>query len=262
MHIHLATLALTPYWEQETILLAKTLRRFGGSLADTPLTAFYPQDRPLPEIIARQLTALSVELAPFKIDPQARQFPLAVVPFGTAAAEDHASSADLLAWLLPDALILNPPTDFLLAEGKQLAYRPVHHQNIGAGWRQPLDPFWEKIYDNCQVPEAQVFEMTTCYQERIYPYFNAGLLVTRPANGLCRAWLEAFLNLYPHPDFVPFFEQQKYAVFFHQAVLAGVILNRYPQAVLAELPESYNYPLHMHADFPPCLLYTSDAADE
>ncbi len=250
MHIQLATLVVPPYWTQESILLARTLRKFGGTLADAPLIIFHPQDRPLDAESARQLAGLSAETLPFEFDPDARNFPLAAVPFGAAAAEGHAPNADLLVWLLPDTLILNPPEDFLLEESQQLAYRPVHHQNVGSAWGEPLDPFWEKIYAHCKVPEVRIFKMTTCYQEHVRPYFNAGLLVTRPQNGLFQAWLESFLNAYRHPDFTPFFEQQKYAVFLHQAVLAGVILNHFSSDALAELPESYNYPLHMHDSYP------------
>lgn len=37
----------------------------------------------------------------------------------------------------------------------------------------------------------------------------------------------------------------------HQAVLAGVVLSSFSTARLHELPESYNYPLHFHAEYPP-----------
>ena len=37
----------------------------------------------------------------------------------------------------------------------------------------------------------------------------------------------------------------------HQAVLAGVVLSSFSAAQLHELPESYNYPLHLHEEYPP-----------
>jgi hypothetical protein len=59
-----------------------------------------------------------------------------------------------------------------------------------------------------------------------------------------------FRSLYRHPDFRRFFENPSYRVFMHQAVLAGVVLSSFSPTQLYELPESYNYPLHLHADYP------------
>ena len=92
--------------------------------------------------------------------------------------------------------------------------------------------------------------METCYREVVRPYFNAGILVTRPEDKLFTRWLEAFQRTYRHPDFLPFFKKRKYAIFMHQAVLAGVILHSYSTEQLSILPESYNYPLHMHTKYP------------
>ena len=78
------------------------------------------------------------------------------------------------------------------------------------------------------------------------PYFNAGILVTRPERGLLRKWHRTFLNLHQAPSFRAFYQQdQRYAIFMHQAVLAGVILRNCEQQELLELPETYNYPVHL-----------------
>ena len=50
--------------------------------------------------------------------------------------------------------------------------------------------------------------------------------------------------------FEPFFTNHLYRIFMHQAVLAGVVLSSFSHAQLHELPESYNYPLHLHGDYP------------
>lgn len=249
MSITFTTLAVPPFWEKQTILLVKSLRVFGGDLSDCPVVVLTLQGRPLPEESEEKLRALGVELAEFEMDEEARKFPLAVVPYGAAAAEKEVKTG-IMAWMLPDSVILNPPYDFELAAGKKLGCRPVHHQNVGSTFSEPPDDFWSQIYAHCEVPEERIYRMVTCYREVIRPYFNAGLLVSRAEEGLMQNWLEVFQSTYQHPDFVPFYEQQKYAIFMHQAVLTGVILNRYTQDEIAELPEMYNYPLHMHDGYP------------
>ena len=252
--ITFATLLIPPFWERETLLLAESLRTFGGAMAEQPLVVLYLPDKPPPSKIANRLHALGAVLAPFKLDADAVQFPLAIVPFGAATAEQYLTKqsepTDLLAWMLPDTLILTPPLDLDLPEAKKLGYRPVHHQNVGSEYAQPPDAFWQQIYAHCEVPPAHLFRMETCYREVVRPYINAGLLVCRPQDGFMQTWLDVFRRTYQHPDFTPFYEQYKYAVFMHQAVLSGVMLNKYTPGQLAELPESYNYPLHMHADYP------------
>lgn len=252
MKISFATLAIPPAWAQETLLLVESLRTFGGPFADAPVSVWTLPGRPLPTATAEKLRTQRAELHEFEMDAAARKFPLAVIPFGAAAAEaHHAQKDDILVWLLPDTLILQPPEAFHLPEGKRLGYRPVHHQNVGSPAENPPDTFWKQIYQHCEVPEAHIFPMQTCYRETVRPYFNAGILAVRPEDGLCQAWLETFRHTYSHPDFTPFYEQVKFAIFMHQAVLSGVILQKFTPSQLAELPENYNYPLHMHPDYPP-----------
>jgi hypothetical protein len=80
----------------------------------------------------------------------------------------------------------------------------------------------------------------------IRPYFNAGLLITRPTNRLFRIWHDTFFELYKKPRCEIFYQQdKKYEIFVHQAALSGVILSMFPTGELQELPNSYNYPFHL-----------------
>jgi len=49
-------------------------------------------------------------------------------------------------------------------------------------------------------------------------------------------------------SFQKFYQKdERYAVFVHQAVLSGVILSMLQTGEIQELPPTYNYPLHLHA---------------
>ena len=79
------------------------------------------------------------------------------------------------------------------------------------------------------------------------PYFNAGFLAARPERGLFRQWHKTFLDHYQTPAFRAFYQQNRsYIIFMHQAVLAGVTLRRLEREELLELPDSYNYPVHLY----------------
>jgi hypothetical protein len=251
MNIHFATLVTSRFWTSETLLLARTLRTFGGELASSRMTVLTPSDQRFPRKFLENLNHLSIQVAEFHLPEEAAKFPLGIIPFAAAAGEaELGNHCDLLVWLLPDTLILNPPTDFILPEDKTLAYRPVHHQNIGSAFSQPIDEFWQQIYRHTNSPEDRLFKMRTCYREEVRPYFNAGILAVRPKNNLLQKWAEEFRRIFQHPDFTPFYSNQLYAIFMHQAVLSGVILQHLSPAQLIALPESYNYPLHMHTDYP------------
>jgi hypothetical protein len=158
----------------------------------------------------------------------------------------------MLVWMNEDTLVVSPPSDFLLGEGINFAYRPVHHTNIGSVCDKPPDDFWSLVYQHCGVTEDRIFAMETCIRDNtIRAYFNAGLLVVRPEQCLLEKWLDYFKRLYQHPDFQSFFKDDViYMVFMHQTVLAGVVMQMFERKELLELPETYNYPLHLHQEYP------------
>jgi len=250
--IMFASLAASVTSFRKIRVLVESLRSFGGELSGSPLVVLYPDNLDVTVENAALLKSPDVEMIPFSISREEMDFPLAAVAVGAAAAENVvAGKAENLVWLLGDTLVLRSPSALVLPAWAQYAYRPVHHTNIGSVWKAPPDDFWSAIYRHCKVEPDRLFPMDTCVRDNtIRPYFNAGCQVTRPQNELFSRWCESFRRLYRHPDFRPFFVNPLCRIFMHQAVLAGVVLSNLSSAQLCELPESYNYPLHLHAQYP------------
>jgi len=238
--------------ETDALLLAESTRSFAGSLSQAPIWCFTPENgERLSSTVEQKLLALKVSLIPFEIDHEIQQFPFTGKVLAAALAESMSrDQTDFLIWLDTNTVVLQEPKEFLLRDGKNLGFRPVHHTLIGSRYEEPLSPFWTLIYDYCGVPKEHIFPMMTHVDgTRIRPYFNAGLLVTRPEKHLFQAWRNTFLRVYRNPSFQQFYEQDnRYTVFMHQAVLSGVILSKLATDELQELPLKYNYPLHLHAE--------------
>ncbi|MBN2548055.1 MAG: hypothetical protein JXB15_02770 [Anaerolineales bacterium] len=213
--------------EQDALLLAESLRAFAGSMADLPIWFFFPQiGKPLSRVFLERLQPLKVELTSFEADPEVIRFPLAGDVLAATTAEEAASQEDILVWLGANTLLLQEPGAFILDNRKDIGYRPVHHTNIGSPYIHPPDPFWALIYQTCQVSPECIFPMKTHVDGAIIrPYFNASSLAVRPKMKLFQRWQEVFLAAFHQPVFENFYRQdQRYAIFMHQAVLAGVIL--------------------------------------
>ncbi|WP_160318365.1 hypothetical protein [Levilinea saccharolytica] len=239
--------------ERQGIFLAASLRAFGQHLAGLPLRFYCPCP---PADFAPQALRIfqdcGVTLCPLSIPTALLEFPYAAKVFAAAQAEaDVLQAADppTLVWLDPDTFFQKAPLAFALPPSAALAYRPVMHNVIGPLYGQPLDAFWETIFSACGVPHQRLFPMQTVIdQVQLYPYFNDGLLVLRPQLGLLHAWLQEFTRLYQHPDLLPLYAHKRlYAIFVHQAVLAGVLLARLAPEQMLLLPPDHNYPLNLYA---------------
>jgi hypothetical protein len=231
-------------------VLVRSLRAFGGALADRPVWAMVPAGQ-------RALDALGgepgVDLVPFEADPDARAFPFGGKVNAAAAAEECAEGQTArLVWLDADTLFIHEPGALLIPADRRLGYCPVHHRLIGSLYDLPLDAFWSLMYEACGVPAARVFPMQTIIgAETIRPYINAGLMVVRPEAGLLRAWRARFSALYRDPRCEAFYRQRAlYQIFVHQTILAAVMLAEFEPGEMIELPRTFNYPLHLYADDP------------
>jgi hypothetical protein len=254
MHKHTFITLTTPGKPAlETLMLAASIRRFAGNMADSLIWVFVPQPAgQLPPEEQEQFTNLKASIIPYDIEPEIFQFPFAAKVSAAAVAETMAQGqTELLTWLDRDTIVINEPTELILPPDKSFGYRPVHHRLIGPAWGEPLDSFWRLIYQHCGVPDGRTFPMTTHVGEKILPYFNAGSLVVRPERRLLVRWWEMFQSSYHLPEYAAFYERDcRYAIFMHQAILTGVILQALNPSEMQELSHKINYPLHLHGDIP------------
>ncbi|UCG91400.1 MAG: hypothetical protein JSV97_10010 [candidate division WOR-3 bacterium] len=238
--------------EKNVLLLVESIRAFAGSLSQVPIWCLMPEyGKQLSTTTQDKLAALNVTLIPFEIDYETLRFPFTGDAQAAAVAESMANAkADFLVWLGANTIVLQEPSHLLLPDDKSLGYRPVHHINVGSPYDRPLDPFWILVYQYCSVPKDRIFAMTTHVDDtKIRPYFNAGVLVTRPEKHLLRNWRDTFFRVYQKPDLQKCYRQDnRYAIFIHQAVLSGVILSEFAMDEIQELPATYNYPLHLYAE--------------
>ena len=249
--IAFGTTAVSADAGREALLLVRSLRAFGGALANEEFFVLTPE--PLPAALAAELAASAVHILPLPVNEPLRRFPFAAKTIGAGILETAVSgSVPLVAWMDCDTFFLNEPAPFVLQAGQQVGFRPVDHTLIGSPATAPPDAFWSLIYAHCAVPEYRLTPMRTSVDQNVIrPYFNAGLIVTRPEEGILRAWSERFANLHDEPSYLPFYDRSSlYHLFMHQAVLAAVILATLETAQRHKLPRTVNYPLHMHAEMP------------
>ncbi len=240
--------------EVESLIWARSIREYGGNYSSNPIWVFVPNTvETLSTGKREELNELGVQLFPFEIDENILRFPLAGKPFAAAEAERLATGKyKFMAWTDPDNMLLNEPREFILSEGMNLGYRPVHHINVGSIYSQPLDEFWSIIYKDCHVPDERVFPMQPNVEDiDIRPYINAGHLVVNPGRGLFRKWRENFVKLYSQPAYMEIYRKNpRYAVFVHQAILSATVLSEMKNEEICELSVKYNYPLNLYFDIP------------
>jgi hypothetical protein len=239
----------SPASETNARLLIESIRAFGGSLSDIRIWCLAPRIKNKVSSGFRNLCdAAFCQLELFEAPSEALRFPLAADVAGAAHAEKKArDTCDFLVWLGANTIVLQEPRHLLIPDHTCIGYCPVHHTNIGSVFDSALDPFWSEVYRTCKVPEEWIFPMETHVDGKtLRPYFNASSLVVRPDRGLFASWRDLFFNTYQKQQFEKFYEQdERYAIFMHQAILSGIILAMIESKEMIRLPPTYNYPLHL-----------------
>ena len=230
-----------------TRILVESVRSFGGGLKDAPVWIYAPGILLKTEKeLVEDLVALGAVVKASDAPDESRAFGLAGKVFASAKAEaDAVGTAPILVWMDDDTVVLKEPGEFILAGRTSLGYRPVTHQSIGSLYSEKPNEFWARVYRDLSVPGAAVFPMKTVADGKtLRPYFNAGLLVVKPARGILRKWAACFTVLYRDTVLVDMCgRDERTRVFLHQAALSGAILNLLKRDEMGELSDRYNYPI-------------------
>lgn len=237
--------------ERETLLLARSLRKFGGALAGNPLWMMMPRDvEQVSKSTLGELDELGVQVHRFDVPEEALNFWFGGKVYAAAAAEILATDlADILVWMDSDTIFTGEPTEFLMDNDSNLGYRPVMLKNISLLYAEPLNAFWEFLYAHCETPEEHIFPMLTTVDEiRIRPQFNAGIMSVRPEKRLLQSWRDNFERLYPRAELAQFYEQHVlYKIFVHQAILAATLLTMLREDEMQDMGARINFPVFLDA---------------
>jgi hypothetical protein len=234
-------------------IMIESVRAFAGRFKEAPVWVYLTEGLLASESeYLETIESLGGEFFLGQAPEEAVWFYLSRKIFASAQAEGQAAGKTrILVWLDVDTVFLQEPDEFILPKGKSLGYRPVMHRNISPLYKEPLDDFWKRAYENMSIPESDAFPMLTVADgETIRPYINAGCLVVRPERGLLRKWAETFPLLYKDPVLKEMCRQdERKRIFIHQVALTGALLKHLSRAEMLELSDRINYPLFFREMF-------------
>jgi hypothetical protein len=224
--------------EQQGILFARSLRRFGGRFAGCAIHAYAPREGRNPSV--QTVAALEAEGAVVHTEALNTEhdfYPFANKIYAMAAAERELPE-EIVAFSDSDTVFLNEPGALDLDEGLDVAVAPAFHVNrASTGPDHPMEEYWERVWEMAAAPGTPPWVETSERQKRIRCYFNAGILAARSSSGYCSDWLELWLKLLEEEHF----PKGKMMVTDQVAISAAVA--KRPDRFLA-LGRDYNYNLH------------------
>lgn len=181
--------------EGQTILFAKSLRRFGGRFAECGVHAYKPRaGGALDPATVEALAELDVEIHDEVLNTRHHDYPFANKIYAGVAAERDLAE-DVVVFLDTDSVILNPPEAFDLAPDVDVCAAPAWHVNKaskGPGHR--MEDYWQELYELAGVTDPPWVE-TMQGGVRIRGYWNAGILCARRSAGIFAEWMEMFERL-------------------------------------------------------------------
>jgi len=229
------------------LMLANSIREFGGSLAGLAIWGLVP-DGPvrLPLAAVARFEDAGVRLIPFQTDPALGSVPSSERVTALATAESL-GGCELLVWIDPDSLVVGDPSGTIIDDPAALGYRPVHRRHIGSPWDEPLDRYWSLIFEACEVAAEDLYRMTTILGESIRPYIGTGVFTIRTDRRLGALWADTLARVSRHRDMADHYRRdRRYHVFLHRAVWTGVLLRHLERSEMHLLAPTVDYPLHLH----------------
>jgi len=253
-NIVFATFAQDESELEQALVLARSLRSFGGDMKDTPFWLYLPaESSELAGKIGDRSPPLNIEVRTSATPEAAMDYYYSGKTFAAGNAEGAATgNFKVLAWLDADNVIVREPKDFLIKGGVCFGWRPVMLKLIGSAYNQPPDEFWSRLYAKLSVKPEAIFPVTTPVDSaQIRAYFNAGILIVRPDRGMLRKWPVFYEKLYSDP----FYQEEckkdvKKRIFLHQTALAGAVLNMLNRDEMVCFDERYNYPVFFFEKYP------------
>lgn len=222
--------------ERKSVMLVKTLRAYGGAYRDCRVISYSPREGRVPS--KKTLKFFRENGVETVLDPLNRQF--ADYGFGNkvVACADAEERFDFerLVFLDSDMFILQEPALLWSDDPAVVKVRPVERKLAGSTGADEYAGYWEKLLQWAGISRP-VYVTTSLAGERIFGYWNAGVIDVGTQSGFFSHWLRNFEQLIleglVHPVGMTFMDQIALAVTVQQQ-----------QYSIEELPAPYNFPVN------------------
>ncbi|NDJ24627.1 hypothetical protein GS682_23880 [Nostoc sp. B(2019)] len=225
--------------EQQSLLLAESIRKFGGKLKDTPISSFHPRKgEPISSQTIKLFDSLKVCHQQIILNIDYQDYYLANKIVTSAYAEEHID-AKFLVFLDSDKCFFAEPQEFLLPINYNIGLRPEYGKGIGSEGKNDIqDDYWQKLYKLLDIKQ-EIFVRTPIANKKIRGYWNSGIVVARKEAGFFTAWKNNFEKVMQQKLEPP---QGNY--FTEMAVLSATACSM--AEALYTFSPSYSYPLPLH----------------
>ena len=182
--------------EDQTLLMLKTLRKFGGRLANCTVFAVKartgPPLSPATLLVMSELDVKYIEDSTYNVAPW---FNYSNKPAAVYWAQCNAVT-DLVAWLDSDVLIASEPLGLLLGSGVDFAARAEYLPPAIHDGNSKNIPYWQSL---CNLLCADFDDLPWISLEipvvKMRAFFNSGVFVWRRSSCFAESYLSAFEKL-------------------------------------------------------------------
>ena len=225
--------------ESKSLLLAESIRNFGGKYKNSPIYSFQPRKGlSISDTTKKIFEKLNVVHCEIDLNKNYPDYPLANKPYTADYAERNIET-EILVFCDSDQVVLQAPSALLLSSEYDVGINPVEVKNIGTdGERDENLEYWLKLYQIADV-KTNSFVRTSVTNEKILSYWNSGLVAVRREKKIFNLWRELFDDVMKKELF-----PRTGRNFVEQSTLSTVIARLGIRVI--QLPATYNYPLPYH----------------
>jgi hypothetical protein len=131
--------------ETEVLLLAESLRKFGGRWADVPMVALKPRRGPaLATATVNRLKQLNVEFVDRALNDQVPWWNMANKAAAMRYVEQHASTR-CVTWMDGDMVVLREPEEFAPVPGSDFIARAGEARDVASSGSDEKVEYWRRI---------------------------------------------------------------------------------------------------------------------
>lgn len=215
----------------QAVLLAKSIRAWGGRFASARVIAIQPRlSGDIPANVLRALDDADVEVVSADLNREFADSPPTNKVFACAYAEQLCDT-ELVMFTDTDCVVLNAPEECQLAPQFNLGLQPVVRKFRGTTHMFDRHAaLWRRMYAKAKLA-PRGFVRTTVTGVPIRPYFNAGLIVFRRGRGFGECWLDMLRRIDDLVEGKARNNLDQFALALAAAHIGGVKI----------MPKNYNY---------------------